>query len=174
MARTSVDPDSLLKPVSQAVWAIDPGVGIRDSGSIEDSLKTFYRGPRFQLFAMEVFAVSGLILVAFGVFSVMAYSVSLRTRELGIRVALGAQRPEILRLVMGNGFALLAVGTLLGVCASLGLTQFLASQIGSVSPNDPLTFALVVVVIVSVGLAACYIPARRAMSVDPMVALRHE
>jgi len=174
MARTSVDPNSLVKDVTQAIWAIDPSVGIRDSGSIEDSLKDFYQGPRFQLMTLGAFAEIGLALVAIGIFSVMAYTVCLQTREIGIRLAMGAQQGDILRMVLGKGLVLIAVGTIVGVCASLGLTRFLASQIGGVSPTDPWTFGVVIAVIVTVGLGACCIPARRAMQVDPMVALRYE
>jgi putative ABC transport system permease protein len=174
IARTSVDPDLLLKSVSQEIWAIDPGVGIRDSGSIEDSLKEFYRGPQFQLITLVAFAEIGLALVGIGIFTVMAYTVSLQTREIGIRVALGAQQGDILRMVLGKGFMLVAAGTTVGVCTSVCLTRLLASQIGSVLSTDPWTFGVVILVIVTVGLAACYIPARRAMRVDPMVALRYE
>jgi ABC-type antimicrobial peptide transport system permease subunit len=174
MARTSVDPNSLVKDVTQAIWAIDPSVGIRDSGSIEDSLKDFYQGPRFQLMTLGAFAEIGLALVAIGIFSVMAYTVCLQTREIGIRLAMGAQQGDILRMLLGKGLVLIAVGTIVGVCASLGLTRFLASQIGGVSPTDPWTFGVVIAVIVTVGLGACCIPARRAMQVDPMVALRYE
>ncbi len=104
----------------------------------------------------------------------MAYTVSLRTHEIGVRVALGAQQSNILRLVLINGFRLVTVGILIGLLASYVLTRFLASQISGVSATDPWTFAAVVTVVVSVGLAACLFPARRASSVDPLVALRYE
>ncbi len=115
-----------------------------------------------------------LLLVVIGIFSVMAYTVSLRTHEIGIRVALGAQQTSILRLVLLNGFRLIAAGILIGLLASLALTRFLASQISGVTTTDPWTFVAVVTVVVLVGLAACLLPARRAAAVDPLVALRYE
>jgi putative ABC transport system permease protein len=174
MARTAVDPNSLLKNMPQEVRALDPGAQISTSGTLEASLHEFYRGPQFELVTLAAFAGIGLVLVVIGIFSVMAYTVSLRTHEIGIRVALGAQQTNILRLVLLNGFRLVAVGIVIGLFASYGLTRFLASQISGVSPTDPWTFAAVVTVVVSVGLAACLFPARRAAQVDPLVALRYE
>ena len=114
------------------------------------------------------------MLVVIGVFSVMGYIVSLQTREIGIRMALGAQQRNILRLVLLNGLRLVAAGIFAGLLASYALTRFLVSQIPGVSPTDPVTFALVVVVVVSAGLTACLLPARRASQSDPLVALRYE
>jgi len=104
----------------------------------------------------------------------MAYTVSLQTREIGVRMALGAQQTSILRLVLLNGFRLVAAGVLFGLLASFALTRFLAGQISGVSVTDPWTFAAVVAVVVSVGVAACLLPARRATRVDPILALRYE
>ena len=115
-----------------------------------------------------------LVLVVIGVFSVMAYTVSLRTQEIGVRMALGAQRGEILRMVLRTGFVLLAAGIFVGLFASYGLTRFLKSQIWGVSATDPWTFGAVVALVVITGLAACLLPARRAAGVDPLVALRYE
>ena len=174
MARTAVDPNSLLKNVSQEVHALDPGVQIATSGTLEGALKEFYRGPQFEFAVLAAFAVIGLLLVVIGVFSVMAYTVSLRTHEIGVRVALGAQQSNILCLALLNGFRLVAGGILIGVLASYALTRFLAGQVSGVSPTDPWTFAAVVTLVVLVGLAACIFPARRASAVDPLVALRYE
>jgi putative ABC transport system permease protein len=174
MARTTVDPNSFLKMIGQEVKALDPGVQIAASGTLEASLHEFYRGPQFALVVLGAFAAIGLLLVVIGIFSVMAYTVSLRTHEIGVRVALGAQQSNILRLVLINGFRLVAAGILIGLLASYVLTRFLASQISGVSATDPWTFAAAVTVVVSVGLAACLFPARRASSVDPLVALRYE
>ena len=104
----------------------------------------------------------------------MAYTVSLQTREIGVRMALGAQQREILRMVLRKGFALIIAGIAIGLFASYGLTRFLASQIWGVSATDPWTFGAVVALVVITGLAACLLPARRAASVDPLVALRYE
>jgi putative ABC transport system permease protein len=174
MARTSVDPNSLLKNMGQEVSALDPGVQISESGTLEASLREFYRGPLFELAVLAAFAVIGLLLVVIGIFGVMAYTVSLQTHEIGIRMAMGAQPTSILRLVLLNGFRLVAAGILIGLLASCILTRFLTSQISGVSATDPWTFAVVVTVVVSVGLAACLFPARRAANVDPLVALRYE
>lgn len=116
----------------------------------------------------------GLILVLIGVFSVMAYTTSLRTHEIGIRTALGAQRSNILRLVLSEGFRLVALGTLLGLVASYITTRFLASLISGVSATDHWTFTAVAVLAIGSGLLACYIPAERAAKVDPMSALKYE
>lgn len=174
MARSATDPNLLLKNISQELRAIDPSVEISKSGTLESSLHKFYRGPQFELVTLASFAGIGLVLLLIGIFSVMAYTVALRTHEIGVRVALGAQQTNILHLVLINGFRLVAVGVLIGLLASYGLTRFLASEISGVSATDPLTFTTVVLVVVLVGLAACLLPARRAASVDPLVALRYE
>jgi len=174
MARSAVDPNLLLKTFGQEPRDLDPSVEIAESGTLESSLHKFYRGPQFELVTVASFAGIGLALVLIGIFSVMAYTVALRTHEIGVRVALGAQQTNILRLVLLNGFRLVAIGVLIGLLASYELTRFLASQISSVSATDPLTFAAVVAVIVVVALAACLLPARRAAAVDPLVALRYE
>ena len=174
MARSAVDPNLLLKTFGQELRDLDPSVEIAESGTLESSLHKFYRGPQFELVTVASFAGIGLALVLIGIFSVMAYTVALRTHEIGVRVALGAQQTNILRLVLLNGFRLVAIGVLIGLLASYELTRFLASQISGVSATDPLTFAAVVTVIVLVALAACLLPARRAAAVDPLVALRYE
>jgi predicted permease len=174
MARTSVDPSSLLKNMGQEVRALDPGVQISTSGTLEGSLQEFYRGPQFQLATLAAFASIGLVLVVIGIFSVMAYTVSLQTHEIGIRMAIGAQQANILSLVLLNGFRLVAGGILVGLLFSYGLTRLLASQISGVSATDPWTFAAVVTLMVIVGLAACLLPAGRAAKIDPLVALRYE
>ena len=115
-----------------------------------------------------------LLLVIIGVFSVMAYTVSLQTHEIGIRMALGAQQGEILHMVLQKGVALIAAGIFIGLFASYALTRFLTSQIWGVSATDPWTFVAVVIVILLVGLTACLLPARSASRVDPLVALRYE
>jgi putative ABC transport system permease protein len=104
----------------------------------------------------------------------MAYTVSLQTREIGVRMALGAQQGEILSMVLGKGFVLLVTGIIVGLIGSFGLTRLLANQIWGVSATDPWTFGAVVMLVVGVGLAACYLPARRATQVDPLIALRYE
>lgn len=174
MLRTAVDPESLLKNVIQEVEALDPGVRMYKPDTLEHALREFYRGPQFRFVTLTTFALMGLVLVLIGVFSVMAYTTSLRTHEIGIRTALGAQRSNILRLVLSEGFRLVALGTLLGLVASYIATRFLASLISGVSATDHWTFAAVAVLAIGSGLLACYIPAERAAKVDPINALKYE
>ncbi|MFI5097314.1 MAG: ADOP family duplicated permease [Candidatus Acidiferrales bacterium] len=174
MARTAVVPNSLLKNVGQEVRALDPAVRIAESGTLEGALREYYRGPQFELATLAAFALTGLLLVVIGIFSVMAYTVSLQTHEIGVRMALGAQQTDILRLVLVKGFRLVMAGILFGLLASYVLTRFLASEISGVSTTDPWTFVGVVAIVVFVGLAACLVPARSAARVDPIVALRYE
>jgi putative ABC transport system permease protein len=174
MARTASGPTLLLKTVGQEVRAIDPSVGISASGTLEGSLREFYRGPQFELVTLGSFASIGLVLVIIGISSVMVYAVSMRTHEIGIRMALGAQQNNILKMVISAGLSLVAGGITLGLLVSYAVTRLLASEISGVSVTDPWTFAAVAALVTAVGLAACYLPARRSTSVDPMIALRYE
>jgi putative ABC transport system permease protein len=160
--------------MSKVVQSVDPGVAINSSGTLEGSLHEFYREPRFELVTLTAFSIIGLVLVVIGVFSVMAYTVALQTHEIGVRMALGAQQGNILQLVLRNGSRLVAAGIMIGLGVSYALTRFLASQIPGVSPTDPWTFGAVIAIVLLAGLAACLIPAGRAASVDPLVALRYE
>src|SRR4029077_4695478 len=130
--------------------------------------------PQFGLESLGAFAGIGLLLAAIGVFSVMGYTVSLQTHEIGIRMALGAQRANIFRMIVGRGLVLVGVGIAVGAAASFGVMRLVASELYGVTPRDPVTFAAVVIVVLVVGAAACYLPARRATRVDPLVALRYE
>jgi putative ABC transport system permease protein len=174
LARTSVAPDSLQHSVRDAIWAIDPRVGVSAAGSIEGSLRDFYRDPRFDLVTLGAFALIGLGLVAAGVFSVMAYAVSTRTREIGIRVAIGALGRQIALMVMSAGGRLIACGYVLGAVAAHWLSRLAAGWLPGISAADPLMLAAVGAVIALVGLGACLLPAFRAARVDPVVALRVE
>jgi putative ABC transport system permease protein len=175
MARTSADAASVLRSMEKELQSIDPNVAIGVSGTLESSLREFYRGPQFELVTLTAFSAIGLALVIIGVFSVMGYTVALlQTREIGIRMAIGAQQANILRLVLLNGFRLVAAGILVGLVCSYALTHLLAGQIPGVSATDLATFAGVVAVVLSTGLTACLLPARRAARTDPLVALRHE
>jgi len=175
LARTTVRPDSLLASVRREIWAVDSNVAVAETGSLKTLVKeSFLTEPKFDLIATGAFAGIGLALVVIGVFSVMAYTVSLQTHEISIRVALGARQASILKMILAKGTQLIAAGIVIGLSVSYPLTKFLASQIWGVSVTDPWTFAGVVTLIALVGLAACYIPARRAARVDPMIALRYD
>jgi putative ABC transport system permease protein len=173
--RTKVEPGSMMHAVQEQVWAVDRSEVFWVFDPLEEFLQEHtYATPEFGVTLSGPLAGIALLLVVIGVFSVMAYSVSLRTQEFGIRMALGAQQRDILRMVVTSGFLLIGAGILLGLLASYGLTRFLASQIWGISAADPWTFAGVGVIVASAGLAACFLPAQRATRVDPMVALRHE
>ena len=123
---------------------------------------------------LSVFGGLALVLSAIGLYSVIAYTVSRQTHEIGIRMALGASRADVLRMVLWMGARLLGMGLAVGLVASFAVTRLIASQLWGVSPHDPVTLCGVVVIVASAGLAACYFPARRATRVDPMVALRYQ
>jgi putative ABC transport system permease protein len=129
---------------------------------------------RFNMLLLGAFAGLALLLAAIGLYSVLAYSVRRRIREIGVRMALGAQRMDVIRMILGQGVRLALMGVVIGVAAAFALTRLMTSQLFEVSATDPLTFIGVAVVLVLVAIAACYIPARRASKVDPMVALRYE
>jgi putative ABC transport system permease protein len=150
------------------------GIEIASSGTLAGQLTAFYRRPQFELFIAAAFAATGLLLVLSGIFGVMAYHVSRQTREIGIRVALGAEPLRILRMTLAAGLRLIAVGVLAGILVSYALSSYLASEVSGVSTADPLTYSVVGMAAFCAGILACYIPARRAARVDPLVALRHE
>jgi putative ABC transport system permease protein len=175
LVRTAGEPVSLLNNVRSEIWGLDRGVALTLTGSLNEYLQRFsYAQPRFSLMLLTVFAGVGLALVALGVYSVIAYTVSRQTQEIGLRMALGAGGADVLRMVLRMGLRLIAVGVIVGTLTSLGAARVIASQLWGVSPHDPATLVGVVVLVILAGLAACYFPARRATRVDPLVALRYE
>ena len=176
VVRTTQDPLSLANAVRGEIRSLDralPVFGMTSmSKMIEDSPSTFTR--RYPAILIAVFAGVAMLLAAIGLYGVISYSVAQRTQELGVRIALGAQRRDIFRLVMGQGLTVTVVGVVIGLAGSFALTRFLSSLLFEVSPNDPLIILGVVTLMILVALAASYIPTRRAANVDPLVALRYE
>ena len=174
VARSSKDPEGLAKPIASAVRSLDKDLPTYAPKTVEQYLDGTIAVPRFNTFLLAIFAALAMILTAVGLYGVISYTVAQRTHEIGIRMALGAQPGDMLRLVVGQGVRLALSGVGVGLVAALGLTRFLSSLLFGVSSTDPVSFAAVVAMLFSVVLLACYIPARRAMRVDPMVALRYE
>jgi ABC-type antimicrobial peptide transport system permease subunit len=144
-------------------------------GTLSEYLRMFsYAEPRFSLIILGVFAGLGLILALIGVYSVIAYVVSQRAHEIGIRMALGASRADVLWMVLRMGLRLIGIGLAVGLLASLALTRLIAAQLWGVSPHDPVTLTGVIAVLVLFGVAACYVPARKATALDPITALKVE
>ena len=174
LVRTAGDPLELARGVRDAVHAIDPQLPLTRVRTLEQAMSESLAQRRFVTGLLGVFAASALALAAVGIFGVMAYTVGQRTREIGIRVALGAQRAEVLRGVLGEGMAHAAVGLGLGLLASVALTRYVRSQLFGLEPTDLGTFVTAAGILLGVAMLACLLPARRAASVDPLAALREE
>jgi putative ABC transport system permease protein len=170
--RTAADPLPAIAALRRALQAIEPDQAIADLKPLEQVLADSIAPQRFRSVLLSLFALVAALLAAAGIYGVMSYSVAQRTREIGIRVALGAEARDVLRLVLRQGLALALVGVGLGVVAALGLTRLMKTLLFGVSATDPLTFIGVAALLTLVALLACWIPARRATKVDPMIALR--
>jgi putative ABC transport system permease protein len=160
--------------VRSAVAEIDRSKPAGNIRTVEQYLGEQSRGLELYAVLLAIFGAAAGLLAAIGIYGVMSYSVAQRTREIGIRMALGAGGGRVMRLVTLRAVILIAIGLALGLAGAMGLTRVLASELFDVSPTDPLTFALVTIVLTVVALVACLIPTRRAMTVDPTVALRYE
>jgi putative ABC transport system permease protein len=174
LLRTASDASAVVSALRSQVLAIDKELPLSDVATMDDLLAGDTAGQRFETAAVGLFAALALILAGVGIYGVISCAVSRRTREIGVRVALGAQPGDVLRMVLGEGMLLAGIGIATGVAGALALTRFLQSVLFEVKPTDPATFIGVAVMLAAVALAACWIPARRAMRVDPMVALRYE
>ncbi len=172
--RTTGDPMQLARSVQAEVWEIDTDLAVTGVASMNEVISRTVAVPRLLMSVLAVFAGAAMILAAIGIYGVISYGVAQRTREIGVRIALGAKRADVLRLVVGGGMALMSGGIVLGLAASLMLSRFLESLLFEVGARDPVTFVMVPVGLTLVALVACYIPARRAARVDPIVALRYE
>jgi putative ABC transport system permease protein len=172
--RTDGDPRGLIGAVRDEARLLDKDLPVFDVKTLEEYLSVSVAQPRFNTLLLAVFAGVALILAAVGLYGVMSYSVAQRTHEMGIRIALGAQQRDVVRLIAGQAFRLTLIGLAFGLASAWTATRWLSGLLFGVPPTDPFTFAVVAVLLCFVALAACYVPARRAMQVDPIIALRYE
>ncbi len=172
--RSNQDARSLIPAVRAQFAAVDPSQPVFDVATMQQRIDDSIETPRFYMTLLTLFATLALLLAAVGIYGVISYFVSQRTHEIGVRMALGAQPADMVRLVLGQGFVMILIGLALGVAGSLALTRYLANLLFDISPIDPFTIISVSALLVIVALSACYAPARRAASVDPLVALRYE
>jgi putative ABC transport system permease protein len=172
--RGSVDPSVLTSAISGAIHAVDKDQAIADLEPLERIKTESISSDRMQTMLLTIFGALALLLAAIGIYGVISYSVAQRTQELGIRAALGASRGNLLSMVIRHGMALTFLGLAFGAAGALALTRLLAGLLFGISPRDPLTLIVVALVLAVVALLACYIPARRAAGVHPLVALRYE
>ncbi|HEV2615464.1 MAG TPA: FtsX-like permease family protein [Candidatus Acidoferrales bacterium] len=171
---TKTDPRSVTNAVKQRVWSLQKDQPITNIKTMDQLVAESNASPRFQSFLLGAFGALGLLLAIVGIYGVISYSVTQRAHEIGIRMALGADPTQVLRLMLTQGLKLALAGVAIGIIASLALTRLIASLLFGVSATDPITFVGVSIVLTIVAMLACYLPARRAMRVDPMVALRYE
>lgn len=168
------DPTAIMGPIRAAIRNLDPRDVVYNVETMEDVWSSSMAARTFSMILLATFAALALAVACVGIYGVISYLVSQRTQEIGVRMALGAQRRDIMHLVLGDGAKMTVAGAIIGITASLGLTRLMANQLFGVTAYDPVTFASVALLLISVGLAACWIPTRRAMRVNPMVALRCE
>jgi len=174
VVRTSGDPRSLTAAVRDQVLAVDPNQPVYDIKTMEQRVAASLETRRFAVVLLGVFGGLALLLAAIGLYGVLAFAVSQRTREIGIHMALGAQRRDVLSMVLRQGMSLVLIGGAAGVIGAYALTRTIRSLLFEVGPTDLVTFILVPLLLAVVGFVACYLPARRATKVDPLVALRYE
>jgi putative ABC transport system permease protein len=174
LIRTASDPSTIAAAVTRAVHEIDPNLPVTEITTLDGLLSRSISPRRFSAVLIGVLATLALVLAAVGIYGVMSYTVGQRTQEIGIRMALGAQPQNMLELILGRGLRLALLGIAVGLLGAFVLTRYLSSLLFGVQSKDPLTFAAVAVLLLLVALAACYVPARRAMRVDPIVSLRYE
>jgi putative ABC transport system permease protein len=172
--RTTGDPGNIIPILKARIWEIEATLPFYATATLDTLVSTSVKARRFSVVLLGAFASLALALAVIGIYGVMSFATSQRTREIGVRVALGAQTGDVLRLIVGQGVSMSIAGVAIGVAASLGLTRLMRGLLFEVSPTDPLTFGGVTLLLTVVGFLACYLPARRASKVDPMVALRYE
>ncbi|HEV2444986.1 MAG TPA: FtsX-like permease family protein, partial [Candidatus Sulfopaludibacter sp.] len=172
--RTEVPPLTVVPSIRDAVLSLDKEQPVRDVRLLSDAVAELYGTLRFPMMLVWAFAALALLLSAVGIFGVMSYTVSRRTQELAIRMALGADRPAVMRLILREGLAVTLTGVLVGLAISLALSRVMAGYVYGIRSTDPLTYTAAALVLVIIALAACYLPARRALRIQPMRALRVE
>jgi ABC-type antimicrobial peptide transport system permease subunit len=173
-SKTPLAPEAFFESIRQKLLASDRDMIVYDNESEKEVVADSIASQRFSVILLGAFAGLALLLFGTGIYGVLSYLVGQRTREIGVRMALGAQRRDVLHMVLRDGARMTLAGTAIGIVAALGLTRLMASMLFSVNPTDPITFGLVAVVLWGVALLAGYVPARRAAKVDPMVALRYD
>ncbi len=175
LVRTANEPLTMMNAVQHEIWATDANVAVTLTGTLEGYISQFsFAGPRFGFFLMSIFGAIGLVLVTIGVYSVLAYTTARRTHEIGIRMALGANRSDVQGMVVRMGLKLVGLGVGIGLIVSVALGRVIATQLWGVSAYDPWTLVCVPALLLATGIVACWLPARRAAGVDPLVALRYE
>jgi putative ABC transport system permease protein len=172
--RTTVDAASLAGAIRQVVWDVDPQIPAPELRTMQQIVSDSVTERRFDTLLVSVFGGISLLLACLGVYGVVSYSVARRTNEMGIRMALGSQPNQVRRLVLGQGMRPVVFGLVAGLLGAIGTARLLQSMLFEIGPLDPVTFVAVPTVLLLAALAACYFPARRAASVNPVVALRHE
>lgn len=174
VVKTAGDPGALVRPIQEQVKAMDPTLPLSNVRTVADILNDSVAQPRFTTVLLGLFSVVAVLLAIVGVWGVIAYGVSQRTQEIGIRMALGAERRQVVAMMLRRGMLMVGIGVAVGVVASLVLTRFLSSLLYGVEAQDPATFLVVAVGFAAVAATATWLPARRAAGVDPMQALRYE
>jgi ABC-type antimicrobial peptide transport system permease subunit len=174
VARTQGDPMVVAKDIQRAIWQVSPDTGVFNVMPVTRlSANTIWQSRVWGLL-LGIFSGIALVLAAVGIYGVMAYFVTQRTREIGIRIALGAQWRDVLKLILRSGMSLVIIGLTIGLAGAFALTRLMTTLLFEVSPTDPITFCAVALCVIFAALLACYVPARRATKVDPLVALRYE
>ena len=172
--QTSTGPETLTSAIREQVRALDPDQPVTSLRTMDELLDRTLSQAKFSLLLFGLFAALALVLAAIGIYGVMTTTVTQRTHEIGLRMALGAQKRDVLRLVIGEGMILVLIGIAAGLASAVALTRLMSTLLFGVSPTDPITLAVITLLLAAVAVVACYIPARRATKVDPMVALRYE
>jgi ABC-type antimicrobial peptide transport system permease subunit len=172
--RTDGDPSMVMGPVRRAVTQLNPNIVIYAVSTMNEVVANTLAARRTFMILLTIFAAMALVLACIGIYGVVAYLVGQRTQEIGVRMSLGAKRHHILMLILGQGLRMATAGVVVGLLLAFSLTRLMSSQLFGVSNHDPLTFIAVSLVLIAVALMACWLPARRAMHVDPTVALRSQ